>query len=98
PPSTTLFPYTTLFRSSLRASGDPCLNAWGGNRATPFSIQSASQANLCLTETMIYGISVRVNRPTSQGTLACQEKLFRVMEISTRSEEHTSELQSRGHL
>src|SRR5437870_8003609 len=58
PPRSTLFPYTTLFRSGTRGSGRCRCRAAGGSRST------------------------RRTGPRSR----------------SRSEEHTSELQSRGHL
>src|SRR5437660_9015806 len=61
PPRSTLFPYTTLFRSSTCL----CSNWW----------PSFQWASSCLANTM-------------------QPLVWR----SRRSEEHTSELQSRGHL
>src|SRR5439155_20279360 len=61
PPRSTLFPYTTLFRSLVFTYGGPhaqvVLNAWGGNTF-----------------------------------------LWHEFMAQKRSEEHTSELQSRGHL
>src|SRR3989442_6142656 len=60
PPRSTLFPYTTLFRSRLRAQMNPLPPATGDSVA-------------------------------EQGAQAAQQ-------ASKRSEEHTSELQSRPHL
>src|SRR2546429_5320889 len=62
PPRSTLFPYTTLFRS----------RAWHTTTGKPFPI-----------------------RATRNSTLTCPPAPNR---IATRSEEHTSELQSRLHL
>src|SRR5439155_25789625 len=65
PPRSTLFPYTTLFRSCWHP------RVWGGGlstRAPPF-------------------------RPCTQWRFQVVDKLS-----IARSEEHTSELQSRGHL
>src|SRR3989442_4502025 len=68
PPRSTLFPYTTLFRSS---HADPW--AWHGPRRTERLAQGLAQ------------------RPRDQGDAAeCR--------VDERSEEHTSELQSRPHL
>src|SRR2546429_6771185 len=84
PPRSTLFPYTTLFRSSpsslnapdlLPPSRGPCLNAWDG---------------------LIFS-----------GTKSCSKQVRRMpnsrypqpeRKAEPRSEEHTSELQSRLHL
>src|SRR5687768_18007260 len=70
PPRSTLFPYTTLFRSS--DSG-----AW-------ITVGSASNRNRRSSSTC-------VSTSGSQVTTSTQPS-------STRSEEHTSELQSRLHL
>src|SRR3712207_6962211 len=68
PPRSTLFPYTTLFRSrsSTRPGGGPLIA--GRNRQSSTSIASCRQ---------------RSGRPAS---------------VAPRSEEHTSELQSRQYL
>src|SRR5439155_22806892 len=66
PPGSTLFPYTTLFRSGSRRS------------RTPTSRSSASR---------IFPGRRRISAARR-----------RARSFSCRSEEHTSELQSRGHL
>src|SRR3989442_7693253 len=68
PPRSTLFPYTTLFRS-------PIVERW------------RSRAIL----------EIRIVRGSVIGT-AHARSLFRKCRPSIRSEEHTSELQSRPHL
>src|SRR3989442_10271080 len=79
PPRSTLFPYTTLFRSYLAAQGRPLTvyeTAWRERR--PYvSAKDAMQA---------YPIAASNPKTKDQG--------FNVV----RSEEHTSELQSRPHL
>src|SRR5439155_6204768 len=65
PPTSTLFPYTTLFRSR-DASGRP-----------PYGISM---------------LSPEAMRPLSHRTAVASPP------VTARSEEHTSELQSRGHL
>src|SRR3712207_8766123 len=71
PPRSTLFPYTTLFRSALHWYKAPGLQ-WHGSRARGHSI-----AVLYLSELAPW-FSVRMTK--------------------VRSEEHTSELQSRQYL
>src|SRR5438552_12206114 len=66
PPRSTLFPYTTLFRSSPRSSPSRRKNSW----------------------------PPRESAPSSRG---CSRHCCRVCR-SSRSEEHTSELQSPDHL
>src|SRR2546421_6731630 len=46
PPRSTLFPYTTLFRSSWRLTS--------GRSANPFSRASAATARICLTSSAIF--------------------------------------------
>src|SRR5207253_9381624 len=80
PPTSTLFPYTTLFRSlqpkiaTLRLCG------------LAIKIPASATRPRCR--------ALRVSR----GSLRCGVRLFRRGRLSGRSEEHTSELQSRGHL
>src|SRR5439155_25847016 len=82
PPRSTLFPYTTLFRSAGQqveieaAIGEVTAElAQHGDRRRPLALAAL------------------------KGDPAAAEQLAMLdVEISTRSEEHTSELQSRGHL
>src|SRR5207253_10652281 len=77
PPTSTLFPYTTLFRSSAiarRLAREGC------------EILTADHAALDLAD----------QRQTEQWL--GHEKPDAVFLAAARSEEHTSELQSRGHL
>src|SRR3712207_8206533 len=69
PPRSTLFPYTTLFRSASFCH-------WGGGYASFFTSSFASAA-----------------------TLAPRRSRYTALAVpSSRSEEHTSELQSRQYL
>src|SRR3712207_6945906 len=74
PPRSTLFPYTTLFRSERKALGEPLLQAGAG----------------------VHGaVAAHAGRAERLDTLLGQRRLL----IEThRSEEHTSELQSRQYL
>src|SRR3712207_6868250 len=75
PPRSTLFPYTTLFRSKQRGAGD-----WGeeGNKnGNEFSRDG------CTMGTLLYCELVAMYHPVTR---------------RRRSEEHTSELQSRQYL
>src|SRR5437870_13348263 len=73
PPRSTLFPYTTLFRSD-----------W---------IRCMSQANPLWGAPRIHGELLKLGIKVAPSTVA---KYLR--RHGKRSEEHTSELQSRGHL
>src|SRR5690554_7473303 len=93
PPRSTLFPYTTLFRSQIvfaRQLGAPDLNlqpfAHGRRQVCPF-------------------LAPRKHAPHPRGEIGGERKLaaiigrnFRFAACRARSEEHTSELQSRPHL
>src|SRR3712207_8396615 len=74
PPRSTLFPYTTLFRSLLRGRRGAC----GGE---PGLARRADRA-----------------RPRAAGHRAAREDQLGLLDQGRRSEEHTSELQSRQYL
>src|SRR5437660_6721708 len=76
PPRSTLFPYTTLFRSLAR-----CARGSFANCGCFGMHQDATQP-----------------RPDQSGDSPSGSEIHRPRRISLRSEEHTSELQSRGHL
>src|SRR3712207_8217480 len=78
PPRSTLFPYTTLFRSDLRTLPlliFPCLNPWGLVNNTRADAEGRDLNRLFHTHTAPI-----------------------VNAVKARSEEHTSELQSRQYL
>src|SRR5439155_25934584 len=80
PPRSTLFPYTTLFRSSRRCSSLPAPDAAPG-----VLLRSARGGVPASSSRARTG-----SRGPARG--ACSRS------ATGRSEEHTSELQSRGHL
>src|SRR3712207_8595248 len=86
PPRSTLFPYTTLFRSALIALLDeldaPVEDLEPANRELPSWRKTRSQRS-CL----------RTITPSSSVASACCSR-----QKGLRSEEHTSELQSRQYL
>src|SRR2546422_8085760 len=75
PPRSTLFPYTTLFRSN----------------STPASENSA------IEDLRVVGICDSASQD-SNGPECCKREGRPVSGLADRSEEHTSELQSRLHL
>src|SRR2546430_12546810 len=78
PPRSTLFPYTTLFRSDVR--GQPRAGARGLSHVPEVH-------------------SARVTRPLARVTLALLAgALLTGAAAASRSEEHTSELQSQSNL
>src|SRR3712207_8047909 len=76
PPRSTLFPYTTLFRSGGRAP-----------QAGPAPAQEAQGLP-----------QLREEAHLLQGRSDLLQDAFRLVEVALRSEEHTSELQSRQYL
>src|SRR5690606_39543815 len=78
PPRSTLFPYTTLFRSlCCESPWNPALPVGPDNRAALYHIEVRMQAQISLGLQSVYLIA-----PATEA----------------RSEEHTSELQSRENL
>src|SRR5687768_18207551 len=84
PPRSTLFPYTTLFRSGYAAGStpNPCVRCNGSVRLEPM-IELAGRLGAASLATGHYARVV----DDGGGPL-----------LAPRSEEHTSELQSRLHL
>src|SRR2546422_1728888 len=78
PPRSTLFPYTTLFRSHHLADGAPPVDLLARHRRTSSKPPATSR--------------------TSQPEPAIASRRRSASAKSFRSEEHTSELQSRLHL
>src|SRR3989449_6526180 len=80
PPRSTLFPYTTLFRSPLHPPGLPEVEA---------ARELADHHEVCPLD----------DRPLERGGVHEHRKALRRPQVGVeRSEEHTSELQSRLHL
>src|SRR5439155_22517189 len=92
PPQSTLFPYTTLFRSA----GDVAISAEIANRSARQLGHSVAQEIKILA---LHGILhlASYDHENDRGQMARKETRLRTL-FSLRSEEHTSELQSRGHL
>src|SRR5687768_17988413 len=85
PPRSTLFPYTTLFRSALRKF-----------HASPFISSTHLQNESSKTsQPTLVALLPRVSKVPSSHILM---SVWRVGAGTMRSEEHTSELQSRLHL
>src|SRR3712207_7672271 len=80
PPRSTLFPYTTLFRSDVSGGVQPVRP--GDRGALPAARRQA-------------GLLLGVLRPAAAGELRLEP---RALLAARRSEEHTSELQSRQYL
>src|SRR5206468_6124103 len=87
PPSSTLFPYTTLFRSP--GSGEP------GSRARPALLDLDASVLDHLAPALHLAAVVAAERLRWRRD---QDEAFIDAELFERSEEHTSELQSRSDL
>src|SRR5690625_6591291 len=93
PPRSTLFPYTTLFRSHGRREGPaPAAPASGGRwgRGRCPAADGRSSSRRCPVVGVVVG---RGGAPERRRAVAGSARTG-----GDRSEEHTSELQSRGHL
>src|SRR2546422_7830689 len=83
PPRSTLFPYTTLFRSVITVTED----------------QTKQQAARLLSQHRISGLPVVNNDHVVVGVVTEYDVIGKEGQtVGERSEEHTSELQSRLHL
>src|SRR5439155_24998953 len=89
PPRSTLFPYTTLFRSDVVVEVGEAGGIWALDRATGQFLW-AMPFPLDVPEFHVSAIDVETGRTHINWNA--------VMKKDGRSEEHTSELQSRGHL
>src|SRR5690606_41866752 len=88
PPSSTLFPYTTLFRSTFSL---PCTISLPPSFASTLATRAKRLASLPVAgsrSTKHFWLARIVSRVASSG----------ILRKSSRSEEHTSELQSRENL
>src|SRR5687768_18178454 len=84
PPRSTLFPYTTLFRSQTLF------------RILPTPVVVADSVDSALMTTSI--TETGKDRINGEGIMNRPPMLLCVLALAGRSEEHTSELQSRLHL
>src|SRR5688572_32737734 len=85
PPRSSLFPYTTLFRSEAGAPG---------SQAQQRVLRGVSDRSIVQTAADRTGVRVRLF-DTSTGT---QGRNALTLSADSRSEEHTSELQSQSNL
>src|SRR3712207_7088412 len=93
PPRSTLFPYTTLFRSEQRVAMH--LEALRDHEEVMAARHSAAEAQLRIGETI-----TSVSQAMTDLGLAMQRAQRQTdrLQARARSEEHTSELQSRQYL
>src|SRR5256884_9608298 len=94
PPRSTLFPYTTLFRSSCFENSVP-KNTWTQTWPPEVPLQAIADQIMALRASLAR---------KDEALRACAEALIALVHycehatVDSRSEEHTSELQSRLHL
>src|SRR3712207_8826284 len=93
PPKSTLFPYTTLFRSSLPGEHESAFDGRPG-RAGADRLGAGAAAEKHLQG----GSKERLTRPRLAGDHVEAGREFEGGLFDQRSEEHTSELQSRQYL
>src|SRR2546430_7072170 len=86
PPRSTLFPYTTLFRSKI-----------GRLKSTNDRLR-ASQPKAAGTRTVDFGQEARRVDVGAHSTGRLPMKRLMIFPFAARSEEHTSELQSQSNL
>src|SRR3712207_7221141 len=92
PPRSTLFPYTTLFRSK------ECVPSGSTAGVYVAPAGSTSEAGNPLTKTRKYGAAPRMSNVGVLSAVMPSASLTPVSLAARRSEEHTSELQSRQYL
>src|SRR5258707_6634070 len=85
PPRSTLFPYTTLFRSTTCVHAQRQVDIFPGESAVVFGLGVTGQLHVQLAKARGASPVIGVTRSAEKRALA-------------RSEEHTSELQSRQYL
>src|SRR2546422_11707873 len=94
PPRSTLFPYTTLFRSDRVRAQSLALAGWVQHDVAQ---RALAQVGLDL-DSLTRAAARRDFRPVATGIHAAVEITSALRHVESRSEEHTSELQSRLHL
>src|SRR3712207_8020701 len=93
PPRSTLFPYTTLFRSECGATVDD-VDLYVPHQANKRIIDHAAK-NLGLPPEKVF---LNIDRYGNTSAASIPLGLAEAIEQGSRSEEHTSELQSRQYL
>src|SRR5204863_9289179 len=98
PPRSTLFPYTTLFRSFAVGDDEQSIFTWTG--ADPYVLVRFAR-DYGIERPIVLDKNCRCSRQifeTARRVLAHNPQLFEKQLSADRSEEHTSELQSRRDL
>src|SRR3712207_7447204 len=112
PPRSTLFPYTTLFRSAFEKNpillhfsfevpflnrGAPVQNHTIPLQKNEFPVRLINPYHKKYIDTVLFSPPIRF-QPLSKNPLNLQKSRYLQKNILPRSEEHTSELQSRQYL
>src|SRR5207253_8975700 len=92
-PRSTLFPYTTLFRSPVRLTARVRFQ-----RSIDVASKVAGKPMPALATTMSGGPDFSNAASIEARMVTSTIEAWPLSEAATRSEEHTSELQSRGHI
>src|SRR3712207_9574071 len=94
PPRSTLFPYTTLFRSDAETDAGLALYRTVGRHGVMFPLQTGDE--------VLGVLLLGTQRPipgAGPGAMMTDQTLLAIgNQLAVRSEEHTSELQSRQYL
>src|SRR5690349_23156735 len=91
PPSSTLFPYTTLFRSAIVIGA-------GGQKLKQIGTQARLEMERLFERKVFIELWVKVVEGWTESSQRVRELITQEAGASGRSEEHTSELQSRRDL
>src|SRR3712207_9107229 len=94
PPRSTLFPYTTLFRSPFELVGEPHV----GVKAGRVLVEVQERLRAAVEDAALLLDERRDRAKALEHGLQFVERGRRRVAHSARSEEHTSELQSRQYL
>src|SRR5690554_7283484 len=103
PPRSTLFPYTTLFRSSITEERKRAVDFTDPYYTNKLQFVAPKNSDFKVDNDYLKGKTIGAQRATIAGQWL-EENLGDVVTIrlydtqENRSEEHTSELQSRPHL
>src|SRR3712207_8607108 len=92
PPRATLLPYTTLFRSQIKLSAD------GEQQRDLADTLISELVRHSVAEEMYVYPAMRKHLPDGDEAVEHDTKEHKELEQTMRSEEHTSELQSRQYL
>src|SRR3712207_8093510 len=90
PPRSTLFPYTTLFRSTARV-----METWAHGQDVADALGATRTPTPALRHVAHLGVRTLRNSFAARGRAVPEQPVYVGL---TRSEEHTSELQSRQYL